>query len=221
MQYNKAILDTQQFKHGYTQNFNDVYHFPQIFDDMMIEDIHRMVYENDVPFQKGQTGNHEESDNHYSNNRDIAYLHPEKYCEPLYNFLESITLKANQELFHIDVNVVSDPLHYVIYPEPQSDETTGVYREEGGYLDWHMDIGQGGVNHRKLATIVQLSDPKDYEGGELKFFFGGRWPENIITMDLKKGDACVFPAFYMHGVTPITKGKRYSIITWMEGDTFR
>ena len=220
MQYNKATLDTKSF-YGYTQNFNDIYHYSQIFDDNMIEDVHNIVYENDIPFQKGKTGDDVTSDNYYTNNRDIAYLHPGKYCEPLFNFLESLTLQANEELFHIDVNAVTDPLHYVIYPEPQSDETEGVYREEGGYLDWHMDIGKGGVNYRKLATIVQLSDPKDYEGGELKFFLGGKWPENILTMKLKKGDVCVFPTFYIHGVTPITKGERRALVFWTGGTPFR
>ena len=55
MQYNKATLDTKSF-YGYTQNFNDIYHYSQIFDDNMIEDVHNIVYENDIPFQKGKTG---------------------------------------------------------------------------------------------------------------------------------------------------------------------
>ena len=66
MQYNKATLDREQFKHGYTQNFNDIYHYSKIFDDMMIEDIHRMVIENDIPFEKGKTGDNVSQDNYYT-----------------------------------------------------------------------------------------------------------------------------------------------------------
>jgi len=220
VQYKKAIVEQEKIK-GYTQNFNDVYHYPKVFGDDMIEDIHNMVYDNNIPFEKGKTGNDDMQDNHYTNNRDIAYMFPEEYCFKLFDLLEELTIQANEKLFQFNINYVTDPLHYVIYPKPQTEGEADYYRDTGGYLDWHMDIGQGAVNHRKLATIVQLSDPKDYEGGELNFFFGGRWPENILTIPLQKGDACVFPAFYMHGVTPITKGERRALVYWTGGTPYK
>ncbi len=47
----------------------------------------------------------------------------------------------------------------------------------------------------------------DYKGGEFKFFNGN------YTVNLNKGDALIFPAdyFWVHEVTPITEGTRYSI----------
>ena len=44
---------------------------------------------------------------------------------------------------------------------------------------------------------------------------------DLIKGKRSKGCLLVFPSFLSHRVTPIIKGTRYSIITWMEGDTFR
>jgi predicted 2-oxoglutarate/Fe(II)-dependent dioxygenase YbiX len=51
----------------------------------------------------------------------------------------------------------------------------------------------------------------DYEGGEFKFFNGN------YTVSLNKGDALIFPAdyFWVHEVTPVTKGERYSINSFL------
>ena len=55
------------------------------------------------------------------------------------------------------------------------------------------------------SISINLND--DYEGGEFKFFNGNH------TISLKKGDALIFPAdfFWVHEVSKVTKGERYSI----------
>ena len=82
-----------------------------------------------------------------------------------------------------------------------------------------MDIGQGNVNRRKLATTVQLSDPKDYEGGDFQIWYGGE--DGFITLPREKGDVLIFPTFYLHRVTPITKGERRALVFWTGGEPFR
>ena len=74
---------------------------------------------------------------------------------------------------------------------------------------------------RKLTAIIQLSDGEDYEGGDFEFGLTDKEGNGLIKGNRTKGCLIIFPAFLSHRVTPITKGKRYSIITWMEGDTFR
>ncbi len=69
-----------------------------------------------------------------------------------------MALEANEKVFHFDIDIVTDPIHYVIYPE------------DGGHLDWHMDVGAHKVNKRKLAMTVQLSDSSDYEGGDFEIW---------------------------------------------------
>jgi predicted 2-oxoglutarate/Fe(II)-dependent dioxygenase YbiX len=78
--------------------------------------------------------------------------------------------------------------------------------EEGGYFCKHVDESPN--NNRTVSCSLMLND--DYEGGTFAFFDGE------LKYDLKKGDALIFPSNYLypHEVMPITKGTRYSIVTW-------
>ena len=82
---------------------------------------------------------------------------------------------------------------------------------------WHIDIGPGSINHRKISCTIQLSDPDEYEGGDLEIWTGG----DFKTIERKQGCAILFPSFLMHRVTPITKGTRRSIVLWMGGDSYK
>lgn len=89
---------------------------------------------------------------------------------------------------------------------------------EGGFFDWHVDIGPGQASNRKLSFSVQLSDPNDYEGGELEFRADN---SDSFIPSKKQGDAIVFPTFLPHQVTPVTKGVRWSMVGWIIGPPFR
>ena len=62
-----------------------------------------------------------------------------------------------------------------------------------------------------LSIIGYFND--DYEGGET-FMFDDKNGEKI---DTEKGDLLVFPScfLYPHYVTPVTKGVRYSYVSWV------
>jgi len=92
------------------------------------------------------------------------------------------------------------------------------YLEGGGHYDWHMDIGPYPINHRKISCVVQLSDPEDYEGGDLQIWVGGQEP---MTIPRGKGNVVFFPSFCMHRVTPVTKGIRRSLVLWLGGDSYK
>ena len=59
-----------------------------------------------------------------------------------------------------------------------------------------------------LSIIGILND--DYEGGELIMFEDKK-------IDTKKGDLLIFPStfLYPHEITPVTKGIRYSYVSWV------
>jgi len=61
---------------------------------------------------------------------------------------------------------------------------------------------------RDLSMVFYIND--DYEGGDFIF------PEHNVRVRPKPGMMICFPSNhnYMHGVEPVTKGKRYSIVTW-------
>jgi|TARA_R100000005_G_C4891269_1_gene138002 hypothetical protein len=63
----------------------------------------------------------------------------------------------------------------------------------------------------KLTCIVFLNT--DYEGGEFTLFDGTKIEKEV-------GKLIIHPSFAGHGVSPITKGNRYSCVCWGVGDTF-
>tara|TARA_Y100000356_G_scaffold120634_1_gene113312 strand:+ start:87 stop:722 length:636 start_codon:yes stop_codon:yes gene_type:complete len=199
-----------------TSNWNTFWYAKNVFNDQMINDLTQMV-ESNYKFEKGQTGTDElgtRTNEYRTNNRDIAYLTPETKTKWLYDLLFPLVLQANHELFHFDIDIVTDPIHYVIYPAP-----TGPQSNDGGHLDWHMDIGAYAVNKRKLAMTVQLSDPRDYDGGDFEIWFGGSQEPTLVPRE--KGDVIIFPAFCMHRVKPTTRGERRCLVFWTGGRPYR
>jgi PKHD-type hydroxylase len=100
----------------------------------------------------------------------------------------------------------------------QESTQIGRYKStDEGHYDWHMDAfaPQNGIQ-RKLSISILLSDPSDFEGGELQF--KGIEDQKILTA---QGSIVVFPSFIEHRVTPVTKGVRYSAVTWASGPSFR
>lgn len=82
----------------------------------------------------------------------------------------------------------------------------------------HMDMGGSGRDQRKLSFSVQLSDPKDYKGGELVFSPGSA-DSQVANKD--KGAITLFPSYMAHEVTKIKKGRRYSLVGWVRGPFFK
>ena len=104
---------------------------------------------------------------------------------------------------------------------------------KGQFYDWHCDSWDkpylkesvNDMTHgkiRKLSVTVTLSDPKEYEGGELEFDFRNKDPDkkrNVLKCKeiLPKGSLVVFPSFVWHRVCPVTKGERKSLVIWNLG----
>lgn len=92
-----------------------------------------------------------------------------------------------------------------------------IYRyEPGDFFDWHMDLGEGDIAKRKITTLVQLSDPADYEGGELELFCN-----QPHTASRERGILMIYPSYIMHRVTEVTTGLRFSMGGELVGDPFR
>ena len=94
------------------------------------------------------------------------------------------------------------------------------YADVGHKYDMHHDVDfnrQDG-KHRKLSIVVQLTDPDDYEGGILSFAHTQN-PDPATL--IKQGTIICFLSYLEHGVTPITKGSRTSLVGWFEGPYWR
>jgi predicted 2-oxoglutarate/Fe(II)-dependent dioxygenase YbiX len=78
--------------------------------------------------------------------------------------------------------------------------------KEGQFYTEHTDSFKD--RPRAVSCSFALND--DYEGGEWSFFNR----EKVIKVP--KGAAVLFPSNFMypHEIMPVTKGTRYSIVTW-------
>ena len=90
------------------------------------------------------------------------------------------------------------------------------YEAPDGHYRWHSDYGtsQNSEFTRKLSASLLLTDPSEYEGGDLEFI---DYHGNNVFAPKTKGSIIVFDSRVPHRVTPVTKGLRYSLVTWMYG----
>lgn len=107
---------------------------------------------------------------------------------------------------------------------PEKVQFTSYEAEEYYHLhedtnDWRPPSGL----LRKLSVVVQLSDPEDYEGGSFEFapIIGAHWFDRVSPKGFeKRGSVLVFPSFVVHGVKPVTKGLRRSMVAWILGPSW-
>jgi PKHD-type hydroxylase len=68
-------------------------------------------------------------------------------------------------------------------------------------------------------TLCLNQEGVDYEGGEFQINTGQeKDAENAPAI---RGRCFLFPAFMIHRVAPVTKGKRKSLVVWTLGPKFR
>jgi PKHD-type hydroxylase len=92
--------------------------------------------------------------------------------------------------------------------------------KNGNKYEMHQDVGWHDYPfQRKLTMIVQLSNSDDYEGGDLIFQYDNT--NEVADKIRDKGSIIIFPSMMHHAITPITKGERLSLVTWIEGPAWR
>jgi hypothetical protein len=102
------------------------------------------------------------------------------------------------------------------YNITHSNQTEFLMYEIDGKYEAHVDtFHQLGNETRKLTCLAILND--DFEGGK---FYIMNSSEKIYPPQ-EKGDIIVFPSFMVHGVEPVTKGKRFTVVTWLVGPYFK
>ena len=95
--------------------------------------------------------------------------------------------------------------------------------QKGDFYTWHTDDDFNAThkkhqNVRKLSITVALN-MGSYEGGNLQLVLNHQ--KEPRTMRLEFGDVLVFPSFTQHQITPITKGIRLSLVSWVSGPPWR
>ena len=133
--------------------------------------------------------------------RWIDYRDPR--VEWLVSQLGYMVKEANRQLYKLDLYGFTEKLQFT------------EYEGQGRHYDWHPDIGPN-MSKRKISIVVQLSDEKDYEGGELLINTG-----QLLVPSKSQGSVILFPSFLMHKVEPLRSGNRYSLVSWISGSTWR
>ena len=119
--------------------------------------------------------------------------------------LAHVVSSLNAEHYRFDLTGFGEQLQLTNYDSSQL-----------GKYDWHQDFGTDGPS-RKLSVVVQLSDPAQYEGGNLEIMTTG----NPQRVEKRRGLITVFPSYTLHRVTPVTEGNRQSLVAWITGPEFR
>lgn len=137
-----------------------------------------------------------------SRQTSIAWV-PHEAAEAWVRELQGLAQTLNERYWHFDLEPLAESLQYTVY-------------EPGDYFGWHTDAGPG-VPPRKLSISVQLTEPSEYDGGELQV----QMTDQLIAMPRQAGQAIVFPSFVRHRVTPVTRGVRRALVAWIGGPPFR
>ena len=136
---------------------------------------------------------------------ELNWLHKDPDCAWVFNKLSHVASKLNADHFGFDLTGFGEALQLTNYDESN----------QGTYI-WHQDFGSSGV-FRKLSIVLQLSDPQDYQGGELQLLTR----KEPTSIQKKRGLITVFPAWTLHQVTPVIKGNRQTLVAWISGPQFK
>lgn len=113
-------------------------------------------------------------------------------------------VNVNHDYFKFDIIGFQESLQFTEYNAPS-----------GHYSDHTDKLLRGKV--RKLTMVIQLTDPEEYEGGELELCLGGK----PFVVSKEQGTLVTFPSYNLHRVQATTKGTRHSLVGWVTGRPFR
>jgi PKHD-type hydroxylase len=165
-----------------------------------------------IPSQDALVGTNDSASTNYESRRSkIRFINSEDWrFSELFTNLWKMAIQANNDFFNIHIT----KLDFVQLAEYDS-SYKGEYKA-------HHDVfwlNNDPFYHRKISCVIQLSDPNEYEGGDLELIDTSTFPEKEEMR--QQGTVIFFPSFFMHRATPVLSGTRYSIAAWFEGPKWR
>ena len=116
----------------------------------------------------------------------------------------------NRKVCDLIVNEMSVVNHY-IFPKKIINllfSRTSV----GMYYGKHIDLSLTPSGRRDYSFTLFLSNPNDYEGGELILDI----PPEQKSVKLEAGNMVIYPTKYLHEVKQVTSGERVVCVGWIE-----
>ena len=146
---------------------------------------------------------------------DIAWVRDQWVYDTIWPFMQ----QANQEAgWRYDIKAAESMQitrykkggFYNFHTDGNGDHLSAYNDPENAFMHRHV---------RKLSMTTLLSD--SYEGGGFQFASYGKEECFISTPEFSTvGSIIVFPSAVEHRVASITKGIRYSLVTWFLGPPF-
>jgi PKHD-type hydroxylase len=134
---------------------------------------------------------------------DIAWILVNSDTHWIYRRLTDILNELNSKYFKFDLFGITEPLQFTSY-------------EDDGHYVKHIDKTFNN-SVRKLSVSIQLTDPSEYENGDLALHSSSQ----SIKMSRTQGTLIAFPSYVLHEVTPVTKGRRNSLVAWVSGPPYK
>lgn len=169
------------------------------------EEIAKIVAVGDALKQEAATIGADEQNAEYRRSK-VGWMDQSVETSWIFDRMASIARSLNSKFYGYDLYGFCEAFQYTTYVE--GDE---------GHYDWHQDWGVNTSTPRKLSLVVQLTDPAEYEGGDLQIL-SSRETVNVLK---QQGLITAFPSFMLHRVTPVTKGVRKTLVAWITGPKFQ
>lgn len=181
-------------------NYYPIY-VDNVLNDQMIEELNQYAQQTKSEVAKiGGTNASQVNENTRRSN--VVWLMPDKMPPEVNKHFETLFIDANKNSYEFELTGF-ESFQYTVYDE-----------KNAGEYKWHIDtVGLESNLIRKLSMSLLLSDPSEYEGGQLVLIPDG----NHFVAPEKKGRAVFFPSWMPHCVLPVTKGTRKSLVIWAHG----
>ena len=123
----------------------------------------------------------------------------------IYQKLTDIVKMANDNWFKFDLRHI-ESLQFTEYKENMF---------YGKHIDtMYQSIG---LYPRKLSFTLQLTDPSEYEGGDVLLHNS----DDPFPIKKERGIITFFPSYTLHEVKPVTKGIRRCLVGWVHGPNWK
>lgn len=198
----------------FNKPFNKPTEFVEIPQFLSPQEISQLAKDiKDIPYIEAVTTFYE--DKSQVRKSQIKWLGFDKKFEWLYYKIYNQIQSSNSNYWNFKLTEFKEPFQYTEY--------NSSYK---GKYDWHIDLGSEKASFRKISITIQLSSPKEYEGGVLQLFDvnKGEYSDNefpVLNIEKGLGNVILFPSFFPHRVTPVTKGIRRSLVLWVGGVSFK
>ena len=137
-----------------------------------------------------------------------AWLLPQPHIQHIWDKITLAIAEVNRTYFNYDLDGCYEAAQLTLYAANDT------------HYDWHIDAhpAHQAAVPRKLSMTLLLSDPSEFEGGELQIKAVSDTP---ISLEQAKGRAWFFSSNTLHRVTPVTRGVRRSLVLWIGGPPFK